>query len=207
VSGGHHYFLYLIITWYRQIIKNPVTLSSIRFGFLRNLFDLLELLQWLKWQNPVIWRIGVERHCMSSDLTWTSFKTCTRVSKYKLIDEKYNQEVIHVVYIFWKVTVCLFATCRRVGVRVEMANMLNASWCIACLMCSNSVLWCSPNRLAFRICTALLNTAWMHTGILNCLKIVYTASEMHVLCVQQLCSLTYMPIVQILHWLYSLKII
>jgi hypothetical protein len=79
-------------------------------------------------------------------------------------------------------------------VQVEMANVLNASSCIACRMCSDSVLWCLPSRLAYRICTVLLNTAWMHTGILNVRNIVYGTFEKPVLGLQKFYCVTFMHI-------------
>jgi hypothetical protein len=55
-------------------------------------------------------------------------------------------------------------------VQVETISVLSASCCIDCLMCSKSVPWCSRNRLAYRICTELLNTVWINLGRCNILK-------------------------------------
>jgi len=63
--------------------------------------------------------------------------------------------------------VVFLLTCRKVGVQVETINVLNASWCIVCLMCSNLVPWCSPSKLVYKIYTALLNTVWMLIGMLS----------------------------------------
>lgn len=68
--------------------RNSVTISSNKFGFVRNMYELWSYCSDWKWQSPVIQIIGVWRHCQSSDLTWTSFKTCTRVNEGKLINAK-----------------------------------------------------------------------------------------------------------------------